>query len=58
MSAFRKSKDQLVRIQFLMKNQQQHPSMFQVQVLKSKLKEEKRKDRIVYQSLKNKSSAN
>ena len=58
MSAFHKSKDQLDRIKSLMKNQQQHPSMFQVQILKSKLKEEKRKDRIVYQSLKNKSSAN
>jgi len=58
MTAFRKSKDQLVQIQSLMKNHQQHPSMLQVEILRLELKSEKVKDRIVYQFLKNKSSNN
>ena len=58
MSDFRKSKDQLVLIEFLMKNLQQHPSMLQVEVLRLELQAEKIRDRIVYQSLKNKSSTN
>ena len=58
MTVFRRSKNQLLQIESLMKNHQEHSSMYQVQVLRAKLKEEKIRDRIVYQSLKNKSPAN
>ena len=58
MTAFRKSKDQSERIKALMKDHQQHPSMLQVEILRLELKSEKVRDRIVYQSLKNKSSTN
>ena len=57
MTAFHQSKNQLLQIESLMENQQQHPSVFHVQILRAKLKEEKISDRLVYQSLKNKSSA-
>lgn len=54
MSNLKKNEQPLVRPNPLETNYQQHSSMLQVQILKLKLKEEKLKDKSIFQSLKNK----
>lgn len=54
MSDFKNSEQQLDQIDSFIDNYQQHPNMLQVRILKLKLKEEKQRDKIVYQSIKEK----
>jgi hypothetical protein len=54
MSNLKKNEQLLVRLNPLESNYQQHLSMLQLQILKLKLKEEKLKDKTVFQSLKDK----
>lgn len=54
MSHFKQNEQLLVRLNRLENNDQQHLSMLQVQILQLKLKEERLKDKTIFQSLKNK----
>jgi hypothetical protein len=51
-----KSERQLIKINRLQDNYQEHLIMLQVQILKLKLKEERLRDKLVYQSIKDKIS--
>ncbi|VEP15207.1 hypothetical protein H1P_3160002 [Hyella patelloides LEGE 07179] len=56
MSDLRKNEHQLVQINGFIDNYQRHSSMLEVQILKLKLKEEKLRDKIIFQSIKDKIS--
>jgi hypothetical protein len=56
MNNLTKSEKQLIEINFLQDNYQQHLIILQVQILRQKLQEERQRDKEVYQSLKNKIS--
>ncbi|MDJ0634424.1 MAG: hypothetical protein QNJ34_14650 [Xenococcaceae cyanobacterium MO_188.B29] len=54
MTDLRKSEHQLIPIARFIDDRQQHSAMLQVQILRLQLKEEKLRDKIVYQSIKDK----
>ena len=56
MTDLRKSEHQLIPITRFRNDRQQHPAILQVQSLRLQLKEEKLRDKIVYQSIKEKIS--
>ena len=57
MSELKKEKERIVSIDQLIEKYQHHPSMQRVKILKEKLKQEKLKDQLFYQSIKDQIAA-